>query len=187
MKATDKSKIAVFLLCSALRWLKSVCCLFFLHVASEPRKPHKLHYDNISGNYEVPALTSEQFSPPPQATDAFGAKSVDDSDVRMLLDQAVERGIRDIGGIEARSFGAGAIGAPAAQRIEAVADFDQKRADFAAGKNALQAVARRDVAGLTGLIEQTFAPFERGEILALADLADAKAAIKLAAAVVVTL
>jgi hypothetical protein len=48
-------------------------------------------------------------------------------------------------------------------------------------------VARRDGAGITGLIEQTFAAFERGEILALSDIADAKAAIKLAAAVVVTL
>ena len=103
----------------------------------------------------------------------------------MLLDQPRERGIRDSCRIKARPLGAAAIGASAAQRIEAVAGFDQKRADFAAGKFALQAAAGRDVAGAAGLIEQAFAAFERGWIPASANIVKVKAAIKPAAAVIV--
>jgi hypothetical protein len=72
-----------------------------------------------------------------RSPDALDTKAIDHIKVRMLLDEALERGIGDARRIEAWTFGAWAICAVAAQRIEPVAGFNQQGADLGAGKSAL--------------------------------------------------
>lgn len=108
---------------------------------------------------------------------------VDDREIGMLLDQALERGIGDLRGIKTRPFTSMSIGAAAVQCIEPIAGFNQQHAGFGAGKNALQAVAGWDIAGVAGTVEQAFAGRESDKIAAGAKVVDAQAAIKLTAAV----
>jgi hypothetical protein len=53
--------------------------------------------------------------------DAFGTQAIDRIKIRMLLDQPLERGVGQVRGIEPGSLAARAIGAAAAQRVEAIA------------------------------------------------------------------
>jgi hypothetical protein len=121
---------------------------------------------------------------PPQA---LGSQAVDGIEVRMLLDQALEHGVRDAGGIEARPPDARPVGAATAQRIEPVASFDQQRPDVGAGQFPLQAMAGGNIAGAARAIKEAFAGLESGKVAARTNVAFTKAAVKPPAAAVVTL
>lgn len=119
------------------------------------------------------------------AAGAFMPQPVDDREIGMLLDQALERGIGDLRGIKTRPFTSMSIGAVTAQCIEPIAGFNQQHAGFGTGKNALQAVGSWDIAGVAGAVEQAFAGGESSQIAAAANVVDHQAAIKLTAAGVV--
>jgi hypothetical protein len=120
-----------------------------------------------------------------QTPAAFGPQAIDGIKIRMLLDEALERGIGVARGIEARSFQALAIGAAAAQGVEAITRFNQQRTNLCAGKGTLQSMAGGNIAGSAGAIEEAFAGFQRAKVTAGANVASIKATIKPAATVVV--